>query len=64
MSIYAHRKDLQIDSIHDGAACQEIGEQLGRAFVQSNELSPRLLSLIAELAKGNLTEGPRKYDGI
>ena len=64
MSICAHQKDLQFDRIHGGALCQENGEQLGVALVQSNELSPGLLSLIAELAKGNLTERPRKCDGI
>ena len=40
--------DVQINRIHSGAICNEIGERLGP---QSNELPDRLLAVIDELEK-------------
>jgi hypothetical protein len=61
----AHQSDVQINRIHSGAICKEIGERLSAALgPQSGELSPRLLALIKELAKVDPREAPRKFDGI
>jgi hypothetical protein len=44
--------DVQINRIHSGAICNEIGERLSAALgQQSNELPARLLALIDELEK-------------
>ena len=44
--------DVQINRIHSGAICNEIGERLSAALgPQSNELPARLHALIDELAK-------------
>ena len=42
--------DVQINRVHGGAICDEIGERLSAALgPQSNELPARLLALIDEL---------------
>jgi hypothetical protein len=44
--------DIQIDRIHSGAVCKEMGDRLSVALGrQSIELPPRLLALIDQLAK-------------
>jgi hypothetical protein len=44
------QNDFQIDRIHNGAVCKEIGERLSIALgPQSIELKPRLLSLMKQL---------------
>jgi hypothetical protein len=44
--------DIQIDRIHSGAVCKEMGDRLSVALgPQSIELPPRLLALIEQLAK-------------
>jgi hypothetical protein len=46
------QNDFQIDRIHSGAVCKEIGERLSIAFgPQSAELNPRLLALMKELSE-------------
>ena len=46
------QNDFQIDRIHNGAICKEIGERLSIAFgPQSIELQPRLLSLMKQLSE-------------
>jgi hypothetical protein len=48
----APRKDIQIDRIHSGAVCEEMGDRLSIALgPQSIELPPRMLALIKRLAK-------------
>jgi hypothetical protein len=44
--------DVQINRVHSGAICDEIGERLSAALgPQSNELPARLLALIDKLVK-------------
>jgi hypothetical protein len=44
--------DVQINPVHSGAICKEIGEGLSVALgPQSIELPPRLLSLMKRLAQ-------------
>lgn len=46
------QNDFQIDRIHNGAVCKEIGERLSVALgPQSIELPPRLLSLMKQLSE-------------
>ena len=46
-----HQNDVQIDRVHSGAVCKEIGEGLCVALApQSNELPPSLAELIKQLA--------------
>ena len=46
------QNDFQIDRIHNGAVCKEIGERLSVALgLQSNDLQPRLLSLMKQLSE-------------
>ena len=48
------QSDIQIDRIHNGAVCKEIGERLSLALrpdPKSIELNPRLLSLIKQLSE-------------
>jgi hypothetical protein len=46
-----HQNDVQINSVHSRAVCDEIGERLNIALgSQSIELPARLLTLIEELA--------------
>jgi hypothetical protein len=46
------QNDFQIDRIHNGAVCKEIGERLSIALgPQSIELKPRLLSLMNQLSE-------------
>lgn len=54
--------DVQINRIHSGAICNEIGERLSAAALnpQSNELPARLQALIDELAKAEARELPTK----
>jgi len=53
---------VQIDRIHSGAVCEEIGERL--LCSQSNELTPPLLALIKKLARAdNLRDEPSKIRG-
>jgi hypothetical protein len=48
----AHQSDVQINRIHSGAICKEIGERLSaRLSPQSNELPARLLALMEQLEK-------------
>jgi hypothetical protein len=59
----AHQNDVQINRIHSGAICREIGERLSAGLrPQPNELSLRLLALIGELAKGNLAKSSPNQD--
>jgi hypothetical protein len=61
MSNPAHQSDVQINRIHSGAICEEIGEGLSAALgPQSNELPPRLLALMKELAKVDPRDEPSK----
>jgi hypothetical protein len=49
--------DIQIDHVHCGAVCREIGEVLSvKLGPQSTELPPRLLDLMQQMAKAE----PRK----
>jgi hypothetical protein len=51
--------NVQINRIHSGAICNEIGERLAAALgPQSNELPARLVALIDELAKVGPREAP------
>jgi hypothetical protein len=51
--------DVQINRIHSGAVCKEIGERLSVELgPQSNELPPRLLALMEQLAKVEPREVP------
>jgi hypothetical protein len=51
--------DIQINRIHSGAVCNAIGEGLSVALgPQSNELPPRLLALMEQLAKVEPREVP------
>jgi hypothetical protein len=60
-----HQSDVQINRIHSGAICKEMGERLStRLGPQSNELPARLLALIEQLAKVEPRERLRKFDGI
>jgi hypothetical protein len=44
--------DVQINRVHSGAVCKEIGERLSVALrPQSIELQPRLLSLMKRLVE-------------
>jgi hypothetical protein len=53
--------DVQINRIHSGAICDEIGERLSAALgPQPNELPARLLALIDELVKVEPSEVPPK----
>ena len=46
------QNDVQIDRVHTGAVCKEMGERLSIALgPQSIELQPRLLSLMKQLAE-------------
>jgi hypothetical protein len=48
----APTNDIQIDRIHSGAVCEEMGDRLSIALgPQSIELPPRMLALIKRLAK-------------
>ena len=52
--------DVQIDRIHNGAVCKEIGERLSVILgQQSNELPARLLALMEQLAKVEPRDEPR-----
>ena len=49
--------EIQIDRIHSGAVCEEMGDRLSVALgPQSVELPPRLLALIDQLAKAGSRE--------
>ena len=51
--------NVQINRIHSGAVCKEIGERLSVALgPQSNELPPCLLALMEQLAKAEPQEEP------
>jgi len=51
--------NVQINRIHSGAVCKEIGERLSVELgPQSNELSPRLLALMKQLARDEPQEEP------
>lgn len=51
--------DVQINRIHSGAICNEIGERLAAALgPQSNELPARLVALIDELVRVEPREVP------
>ena len=57
--------DVQINRIHSGAICNEIGERLSAALgPQSNELPARLLALIDELVKVEPAKCHWKFDRI
>jgi hypothetical protein len=44
--------DVQINRVHSGAVCKEMGERLSAALgPQSIELQPRLLSLMKQLVE-------------
>jgi hypothetical protein len=61
MSNPVQQNDVQIDRIHSGAVCEEIGERLCQALDrQSSALSPRLLALIEQLAKVERRKDPTK----
>ncbi|MFY9953397.1 hypothetical protein [Bradyrhizobium sp.] len=48
----APQDDVQINRVHSGAVCKEIGERLSVALgPQSIELQPRLLSLMKRLVE-------------
>jgi hypothetical protein len=45
-------RDVQINRVHSGAVCKEMGERLSVALgPQSIELQPRLLSLMKQLVE-------------
>jgi hypothetical protein len=47
-----NENDVQINRVHTGAICKEMGERLSIALgPQSIELQPRLLSLMKQLAE-------------
>jgi len=47
----AHHNDVQINRIHSGAVCKAVGETLSVSLgPQSNELPPRLVGLMKQLA--------------
>jgi hypothetical protein len=47
----AHQNDLQINRVHSGAVCDAVGETLSVTLgPQSNELPPRLVGLMKQLA--------------
>ena len=49
------QNDVQINRVHSGAVCKEMGERLSVALgPQSSELQPRLLSLMKRLAQQGL----------
>ena len=49
--------DRQISRIHSGAVCKEMGERLSLELgPQSNELPPRLLAFMEQLAKVDAPE--------
>lgn len=51
--------DVELNRIHSNAICHEIGERLAAAQgPQPNELPPRLVALIDELAKVEPREVP------
>lgn len=51
--------DVELNRVHSNAICHEIGERLAAAQgPQPNELPPRLVALIDELAKGEPREAP------
>jgi hypothetical protein len=57
--------DVQIDRIHSGAVCKEIGERLSAALgPRSNELPPRLLALVKQIAEDEPHDEPSKIQGI
>jgi hypothetical protein len=61
MSNPVQQNDIQIDRVHGGAVCDEIGERLCQALDrQSNALSPRLLALTEQLAKAERRKDPAK----
>jgi hypothetical protein len=46
------QNDVQINRVHTGAVCKEMGERLSVALrPQSIELQPRLLSLMKQLVE-------------
>ena len=52
MPCSAPQNDVQVNRVHTGAICKEMGERLSIALgPQSIELPPRLLALIEQLAK-------------
>jgi hypothetical protein len=54
--------DVQIDHIHCGAVCKEIGEVLSiKLGPQSIELPPRLLDLMQQLAKAESRQVMRDW---
>jgi hypothetical protein len=61
MSNPVQQNDVQIDRIHNGAVCEEIGERLCQALDrQSNDLPPRWLALIEQLSKVAPRKDPAK----
>jgi hypothetical protein len=47
-----NENDVQVNRVHTGAICKEMGERLSIALgPQSIELQPRLLSLMKQLAE-------------
>jgi hypothetical protein len=51
-AISTPQNDFQIDRIHNGAVCKEIGERLSIALgPRSIELKPPLLSLMKQLSE-------------
>jgi hypothetical protein len=43
--------DIQINRVHSGAICNEIGERLSSALGPQDELPARLLTLVDELVE-------------
>jgi hypothetical protein len=55
------QNDVQINRVHTGAICKEMGERLSIALgPQSIELQPRLLSLMKQLGGAGLKIEHRK----
>jgi len=60
----ASPNDIQIDRIHSGAVCEEMGDRLLVALgPQSIELPPPLLALIDQLAKVETHESMIRKSG-
>ena len=57
----ADQSDVQINRVHSGAICKEIGKELSAALgPQSNELPARLLALMKQFAKVEPREASSK----
>lgn len=60
-----HQNDVQIDRVHSGAVCKEIGEKLSVVLgPQSIELPPHLLALMEQLPKDEHPNSARKAGGV